>query len=74
MTLALKDMDVMEVGITPETGDSPPDLPPGWRWARLGDVCERKTGTRDPRREPGGTFTYVDITSVDNRLKRVVDP
>ncbi|MBI2926499.1 MAG: restriction endonuclease subunit S [Verrucomicrobia bacterium] len=46
-------------------------LPDGWRWVKLGDVCEEKTGVRDPRREPDKSFRYVDITSVDNKAKRI---
>jgi type I restriction enzyme S subunit len=48
-------------------------LPDGWRWARLGEVCEERTGVRDPREEPNKLFRYVDITSVDNKAKRIVD-
>ena len=40
---------------------------------RLGEVCEEKTGMRDPRREPDKHFRYVDITSVDNKVKRIVE-
>jgi len=49
------------------------DLPAGWRWARLGEVCEDQTGTRDPRVEPGKTFRYVDISCVDNLQKRIIE-
>ncbi len=48
-------------------------LPSGWRLVRLGEVCEESTGTLDPRSEPEKPFTYVDITSLDNKAKRVVD-
>lgn len=47
-------------------------LPNDWRWARLGDVCESRTGTRDPSSEPDKPFRYVDISSVDNDAKRIV--
>jgi len=53
---------------------SQPSLPPTWRWVRLGDVCEETAGVRDPRSEPEKSFRYVDITSVDNSAKRIVDP
>jgi type I restriction enzyme S subunit len=46
-------------------------LPPGWRVVLLGDVCEKHTGTRDPRRTPDATFSYVDISGVDNLAKRI---
>lgn len=47
-------------------------LPDGWRWARLGGVCA-PTETRDPRRDPDTTFQYIDISSVDNLIKRITE-
>ncbi|HEU5125241.1 MAG TPA: restriction endonuclease subunit S [Verrucomicrobiae bacterium] len=41
--------------------------------AKLGEVCVPTTGTRDPRRTPNQHFHYVDISSVDNRMKRVTE-
>jgi type I restriction enzyme, S subunit len=49
-------------------------LPNGWRRVRLGDLCQERTGTRDPRVQPENTFRYVDITSVDNISKRITTP
>ena len=46
-------------------------LPEGWRWVKLGDVCNKHTGIRDPRLEPDTTFQYVDISSVCNSKKCV---
>jgi type I restriction enzyme S subunit len=37
----------------------------------LGEVC-RPTERRDPTKEPGSTFLYVDISSVDNALGEIV--
>ena len=48
-------------------------LPEGWRLVRLGDVCEDYTGTRDPRRNADELFRYVDISSVDNQRKRIIE-
>lgn len=48
--------------------------PKGWRWAKLGDVCEAKISTHDPRLNQDSEFTYVDITSVDNSRKHIVEP
>lgn len=45
----------------------------GWPIRLLGEVCEGKTSTRDPRLEPDKSFRYVDITSIDNRAKRIVE-
>ncbi|MCW5865070.1 MAG: restriction endonuclease subunit S [Anaerolineae bacterium] len=49
-------------------------LPEGWRLVPLGDVCESATGQRNPGKEPEKTFIYVDISSVDNDQKRIVEP
>jgi type I restriction enzyme S subunit len=49
------------------------NLPEGWRLAKLAEICEERTGVRDPRREPDKPFRYVDITSVDNKAKRIVE-
>ncbi|MDO8616151.1 MAG: restriction endonuclease subunit S [Dehalococcoidia bacterium] len=48
-------------------------LPPGWRWARLGEVT---TGpdTVDPRRLGDGTFQYIDISSIDSIRKIITEP
>jgi type I restriction enzyme S subunit len=35
----------------------------------LDDVCETRTGTRDPTKKPDVAFRYVDISSVDNKNK-----
>lgn len=48
-------------------------LPKGWRWVRLGDVCEARTGTSDPSSRPDELFYYVDIGSVDNVRKRIIE-
>lgn len=47
-------------------------MPEGWRLVRLDDVCENRTGIRDPRKTPDDRFHYVDISSVDNVAKRIV--
>jgi len=56
------------------TANGKKTLPEGWRWLRLGEVCEEKSGTRDPRSEPDKPFQYVDITSVDAVTKKIVAP
>ena len=48
-------------------------LPEGWRLVKLADVCEKQTGIRDPRLEPEKTFRYIDISRVDNKLKRITE-
>ena len=46
-------------------------LPEGWRWASLGDVCEKQVKSYDPGKHPDKPFRYIDITSVDNQAKRI---
>ncbi|MEW6377811.1 MAG: restriction endonuclease subunit S [Thermodesulfobacteriota bacterium] len=48
------------------------ELPPGWRWVKLGEVCSR-TENRDPRTTPDLPFRYVDISSIDNHSKRIIE-
>ncbi len=48
-------------------------LPEGWRWVKLGEVCEEKMGLRDPHKQPDTPFYYVDISSVDNNTKQIID-
>ena len=42
-----------------------------WPTAQLNEVCETRTGTRDPTKRPDEPFWYVDISSVDNTTKRI---
>jgi len=53
--------------------DNRPPLPSGWKWATLGEVCELRTGTRDHGQSPDAPFLYVDISSVDNKRKRITE-
>ena len=46
-------------------------LPPGWAATTLGDVVEGGISQLGPQDE---SFLYVDISSIDNKTKRVVDP
>ena len=43
----------------------------GWPKVQLSEVCETRTGTRDPTKRPGESFRYVDISSVDSTNKRI---
>jgi type I restriction enzyme S subunit len=45
----------------------------GWRWVKVGDVCEKQTGTKDPRVMGDKLFRYVDISSIDNVLKCIIE-
>jgi len=48
------------------------ELPQGWRWVKLGEVCT-SGGNRDPRTTPNLPFWYVDISSIDSRSKRTIE-
>lgn len=49
-------------------------LPPSWKLVKLEALCEKDSGTKDPSLEPNKSFIYVDISSVDNVTKRIVNP
>lgn len=48
-------------------------LPPGWIYARLGDISE-DVANIDPSRSPNRIFDYLDIQSIDNRAMRISHP
>ncbi len=45
-----------------------------WPIVTLGDVTEARPGTRNPSSRPDVPFFYVDISSVDNKQKAIVEP
>ena len=47
-------------------------IPDNWKMVRLGEVCET-TQNRDPRMTPDLPFRYVDISSVYNRTKQIIE-
>jgi type I restriction enzyme S subunit len=62
----------LEAAPTPDT--SPPPLPAGWRWARLGDVCEL-----NPRRPPlvrsdDALTTFIPMPAVAEEGKGIIAP
>jgi type I restriction enzyme S subunit len=52
--------------------EGPHDLPDGWKWSTLGDVCDG-TAQIDPRRSPTRQFRYIDISAVDNKANRIAE-
>ena len=50
------------------------ELPKGWKWVALGDLCQKQAETRDPSVAPDTLFTYVDIASVNNATKTIEEP
>lgn len=53
--------------------DDPWRIPKRWRWTKLGEAC-LETERRDPSKEPGKRFVYVDISSVDNETGQIILP
>lgn len=49
------------------------DLPDGWRLCRL-DAITLPTETCDPARWFEKDFTYIDLSSIDNDLGRIISP
>jgi len=49
------------------------ELPEGWRSCQLADVT-LPYQTRDPLKQPENSFTYIDLSSIDNELGRIVNP
>jgi len=69
---AQKDAERLWQSVLSQTFPRPgSDLPPGWRWVQLREVC-KPTERRDPTKEPESTFQYVDISSVDNATGEII--
>jgi type I restriction enzyme S subunit len=56
----------------PETDDLP-ELTEGWVWATIGEVTQPIEKVK-PKEKPDTQFTYLDISSIDNEINRVVKP
>lgn len=48
------------------------DLQSGWAWATIGEVTENTIEKKAP--EHGEEFLYVDISSIDNKAKKITEP
>ena len=48
-------------------------LPGGWVWTTIGEITQPIEKVR-PRNNPDEHFTYLDISSINNRSNRVVEP
>jgi len=49
-----------------------PQLPEGWRWVRLGEVCEINPRRPDLDRKDDSLNTFVPMSAVDQRLGTIV--
>ena len=50
-----------------------PELPQGWVWTTVGEITQPIEKVQ-PKENPNTQFTYLDISSIDNQLNRVVEP
>ena len=50
-----------------------PELPKGWVWTTIGEVTQPIEKVM-PKENPDTQFTYLDISSIDNQLNKVVEP
>lgn len=55
--------------VFPEEGKP---LPSGWCWAKLRDICDPIICNQDPKGKPEEKFKYVDISSIDSGLKKIM--
>ena len=56
-----------------EEDAQPYNLPGNWGWVKIGYLlCE--VAKKDPKREGIKKFTYLDISSIDNKAGRITDP
>ncbi len=56
---------------SPATHNPNSPLPAGWRWVRLGEVCD-EAKTCDPRLSLNVPFRYIDISSINSASKRII--
>jgi type I restriction enzyme S subunit len=48
-------------------------LPPGWAWTTIGEITQSVEKVR-PRENPNTEFVYIDISSIDNTIFKIVEP
>jgi type I restriction enzyme S subunit len=48
-------------------------LPDGWVWTTIGDITQAIEQVK-PRENPNTPFIYLDISSIDNTIYKIVDP
>ncbi len=54
-------------------GNGLPELPQRWVWTTIGEVTQSVEKVK-PKENPDTQFTYLDISSIDNQINRVVKP
>ncbi|MEM2688113.1 MAG: hypothetical protein QW796_07180 [Thermoproteota archaeon] len=52
----------------------PYELPEGWRWVKLEDVCWINREVMDPRKKiPDKEFVYIDISGVEGGIGQILN-
>jgi len=69
--LGTKQLRMQLEGEEPETHDMS-ELPEGWVWTTVGEVTNWPIEQGGP--QGTGEFEYIDISSIDNKAKRIANP
>ena len=59
-------------GTTKHTKDTKRELPPGWRWVRLGEVCEQDRNIVDPKSEQASHLPYLGLENIESQTGRIL--
>lgn len=59
---------------TASGSNTKPPLPPGWRWVRLGEVCEQVGSPINPQDYPDETFAHYSIPAFDAGNGPAIEP
>ncbi|WP_345241842.1 restriction endonuclease subunit S [Nibrella saemangeumensis] len=49
-------------------------LPEGWKWVKLSEVCLKIDKTGSKLNNPADEFSYIDIDAIDNKTYTIVNP
>jgi len=48
------------------------ELPPGWRWVRLGDVCEQNRQIVEPKSSLSASLPYLGLEHIEANTGRIL--
>ena len=63
---------IKKIEIEQKEIEAPYELPEGWKWVRLGEVCETLTGSTPSKRQPeyyGGDFPFFKPADLDQGMQ-----
>jgi type I restriction enzyme, S subunit len=67
----MPDPDATAALTTTTTADAPRPLPDGWRWARLGDVCEQSRQIVAPDSDLARTLPYLSMEHIESETGKI---